>query len=99
MKDYLPNKFEASRAKHNLESFKLHKIWEVHMIFDLDLLTCMDIKREHLLIKAYIPTKFEVSREKSSLVIGCTRLQETDIICQTDKHVQSNKNAPPSSIE
>ena len=85
IKDYLPTKFEASRAKHSGLICCIgceRQTWPSTFTFE------MNINRDHLLIEDYLSTKFEASRAKRSWVIWCTRLRETNI--PTYQHVRSN---------
>ena len=77
--------------------YRLHKVWETNLTFDLDLWpTDLNINRDHLLTKDYLPTKFEASWAKRSWVISCTILKNVNI--PTDRLVQSNTMyAHPSS--
>ena len=75
IKDYLPIKFEASRAKRSwvTSCTRWSRLaWTLTLTFDL-LTWILNINRGHLLIKDYLPTKFEASWAKRSWVISCTR--------------------------
>ena len=70
IKDYLPNKFEASGAKRSwvISCTRWSRLaWPLTLTFDLN------INRGQLLIQDFLPNKFEASGAKRSWVISCTR--------------------------
>ena len=97
IKDYVPTKFEASRAKRSwiISCTRCGRPrWPLTLTLDLN------SNRDYLLIMDYIPTKFEASWAKPSWVISCTRLRGIDIR-PTDRQTDMCKAIPvcPSFFE